>query len=214
MRNIFRPVFSLIILATQVNNPLVGVGTALAEAPADATVNYEVSIQTKTATADNIVVVTSDVRKPDYEAEVLAPLHAAEAQAAAKAEAAVKAAEADAAAKTAASAVTVSYAVVTASLPSGSHNDWMAAAGIAQSDFGYVEYIIDSESGWGATKYNYGGSGAYGLGQALPASKMAAFGDDYMTNPVTQLKWANSYAVGRYGSWANAYSFWTVNRWW
>lgn len=99
-------------------------------------------------------------------------------------------------------------------LPAGSHADWMAAAGIAASDYGYVDFIISHESGWGPTKYNYGGSGAYGLCQALPASKMASAGSDYMTNPITQLKWCNGYAIGRYGSWAGAYSFWVANKWW
>ena len=90
----------------------------------------------------------------------------------------------------------------------------MAAAGISASDYGYVDYIIDHESGWGVTKSNYGGSGAYGLGQALPASKMAKFGDDYMTNPITQLRWANAYAVGSYGSWANTYAHWISRHVW
>ena len=90
----------------------------------------------------------------------------------------------------------------------------MRAAGIAESDFGYVDAIITRESGWGVTKWNRAGSGAYGLGQALPASKMAPYGADYMTNPVTQLRWANAYAVNRYGSWANAYNFWMVRHWW
>ncbi len=99
-------------------------------------------------------------------------------------------------------------------LPSGSHQDWMRQAGIAESDFGYVQFIIKHESGWGYTKWNYSGSGAYGLCQALPASKMRSAGADYMTNPITQLKWCNGYAVGRYGSWANAYNFWTRNHWW
>ena len=99
-------------------------------------------------------------------------------------------------------------------LPAGSHTDWMAAAGISETDYGYVDYIVGHESGWSATKYNYGGSGAYGLCQALPASKMASAGSDYMTNPLTQLKWCNGYAVGRYGSWAGAYNFWIKNHWW
>lgn len=100
------------------------------------------------------------------------------------------------------------------SLPAGSHTDWMAAAGIGSADYGYVDFIISHESGWSPTKYNYAGSGAYGLCQALPASKMASAGGDYMTNPITQLKWCNGYAVGRYGSWAGAYSFWLKNKWW
>lgn len=99
-------------------------------------------------------------------------------------------------------------------LPAGSHTDWMAAAGIAASDYGYVDYIVGRESGWSPTKYNYAGSGAYGLCQALPASKMATAGGDYMTNPITQLKWCNSYAVGRYGGWANAYNFWITKHYW
>ena len=100
------------------------------------------------------------------------------------------------------------------SLPAGSHTDWMAAAGIAASDYGYVDFIVGHESGWSPTKSNYGGSGAYGLCQSLPASKMSSAGGDYMTNPITQLKWCNGYAVGRYGSWAGAYSFWTSHKWW
>ena len=100
------------------------------------------------------------------------------------------------------------------SLPAGSHTDWMAAAGISPADYGYVDYIVGRESGWSPTKYNYAGSGAYGLCQALPASKMSTAGSDYMTNPITQLKWCNGYAVGRYGSWAGAYNFWIKNHWW
>jgi hypothetical protein len=138
---------------------------------------------------------------------VLAPLHAAQAEAAAKAEAARKAA-----------AYAKAHRVVVYSAPivqvAGSHADWMRAAGIAESDFGYVDYIVDHESGWGVTKSNYSGSGAYGLGQAYPASKMAKFGEDYLTNPITQLRWANAYAVGRYGSWANAYSHWLSRHNW
>lgn len=103
---------------------------------------------------------------------------------------------------------------IKASLPAGSHEDWMAAAGISPSDFGYVNYIVGRESGWGVTKYNYAGSGAYGLCQALPGDKMASAGSDWRTNPITQLKWCNSYAIGRYGSWASAYSFWLANHWW
>jgi len=99
-------------------------------------------------------------------------------------------------------------------LPIGSHEDWMRAAGIAPSDFGYVEYIISHESGWGHLKSNYTGSGAYGLCQALPGSKMATAGSDWKTNPITQLKWCASYAQSRYGSWQNAYKFWVAKKWW
>ena len=99
-------------------------------------------------------------------------------------------------------------------LPAGSHTDWMAAAGIAESDYGYADFIVSHESGWTAVKYNYAGSGAYGLCQALPASKMSSAGGDYMTNPITQLRWCNGYAIGRYGSWERAFLFWRDNHWW
>lgn len=88
----------------------------------------------------------------------------------------------------------------------------MAAAGISPSDYAYVNYIISRESGWNAAARNP--SGATGLCQALPGSKMASAGADWQTNPVTQLRWCAGYAVGRYGSWAAAYNFWVANHWW
>jgi uncharacterized protein YabE (DUF348 family) len=97
----------------------------------------------------------------------------------------------------------------------GDRLDWLRAAGIAESDYMYVDYIVGHEGGWGGVaKWNRAGSGAYGICQALPASKMASAGADYMTNPVTQLKWCTGYAVGRYGSWYGAYQAWIVKGWW
>lgn len=97
--------------------------------------------------------------------------------------------------------------------PSGSKADWMRAAGIGDADFGYVDYIISHESGWDYHAVNRS-SGAYGLPQSLPAGKLASAGADWRDNPVTQLRWANNYAVGRYGSWEAAYRFWVTNHWW
>lgn len=98
-------------------------------------------------------------------------------------------------------------------LPAGSHEDWMAAAGISASDYGYVNYIIEHESHWNPLSVNTR-SGATGLCQALPGSKMASAGSDWATNPVTQLRWCTGYAVGRYGSWQAAYNFWLSRHWW
>lgn len=202
MRNISQFAISLVLLASQVPTPLAGDSTASATSDQTAAAGvYEVKLNTNTASAVEI----AGPLKPDYDVEVLAPLHAAQAAAAAKAEAARKAA-----AKAKAKATVKAPAVQVA----GSHADWMRAAGIAESDFGYVDAIIGRESGWGVTKWNYAGSGAYGLGQALPASKMAPYGADYMTNPVTQLKWASAYAKSRYGSWAGAYSHWVTRHSW
>lgn len=90
----------------------------------------------------------------------------------------------------------------------GSKEDWLAAAGIASSDWGYVDYIVSRESGWNPNATN-SSSGACGLVQIYPCSKV-----DNGYDPVVNLAWANSYATGRYGSWAGAYDFWTTNHWW
>lgn len=91
----------------------------------------------------------------------------------------------------------------------GAPAEWMAAAGIAESDWGYVDYIVSRESGWNPNATN-SSSGACGLVQALPCSKVPGNGYD----PVDNLRWATGYATGRYGSWAGAHAFWTNNHWW
>ncbi|WP_396452577.1 aggregation-promoting factor C-terminal-like domain-containing protein [Leucobacter aridicollis] len=91
----------------------------------------------------------------------------------------------------------------------GSPAEWMAAAGIAESDWSYVDFIAQKESGWNPNATNPS-SGACGLIQALPCSKVPGSG----YNPVDNLRWANGYATDRYGSWAGAYEFWTANHWW
>jgi hypothetical protein len=62
------------------------------------------------------------------------------------------------------------------------------------------------ESGW-RTDANNPGSGAYGIPQALPGSKMASAGADWKTNPVTQIRWGLDYIAGRYGSPSKALAF-------
>lgn len=95
--------------------------------------------------------------------------------------------------------------------PSGSHKNWLKQAGV-KSNFDKWNYIINHESGWNPKAQNPSSS-AYGIGQALPPSKMASFGSDYMTNPITQLKWMKSYVNGRYGGIKNAYAFWKNHHW-
>jgi hypothetical protein len=208
MRNISQLIVALALLSTQVSVPFHTDVADAASATANAATVYEVSLQTNTPDP----VVIHGPKSPDYNTDVLVPLHAAQAQAAATAKA-----TADAIAQAAKARATYkasSAVAIAAPVATGSHTDWMAAAGIASSDFGYVDYIVDHESGWGVTKSNYSGSGAYGLGQALPAGKMAKFGSDYLTSPTTQLRWANAYAVGSYGSWANAYAHWVSRHNW
>ncbi|WP_431960065.1 transglycosylase SLT domain-containing protein [Actinacidiphila sp. bgisy160] len=72
--------------------------------------------------------------------------------------------------------------------------------------------IVTRESGWNYTATN-ASSGAYGLVQALPGSKMATAGADWRTNPGTQIKWGLNYMNSRYGSPCGAWSFWQANHW-
>jgi hypothetical protein len=102
-------------------------------------------------------------------------------------------------------------APVVPSLASGSHTDWMAAAGISPSDYSYADYIMDHESSWNYLAVN--SIGATGVCQSLPGSKMASAGADYLTNPITQLRWCNSYAA-KYGGWYGSYIFWVANHYW
>lgn len=100
----------------------------------------------------------------------------------------------------------------------------LAAAGISPEDYGAVDYIISHEGGWCPVRWqgdrgciDHGSapaSGGYGMFQATPGGKMASAGPDWLTNPVTQIRWATGYAVGRYGSWQGAYNFWIKNHWW
>ncbi|MFI6058553.1 lytic transglycosylase domain-containing protein [Streptomyces sp. NPDC051286] len=72
--------------------------------------------------------------------------------------------------------------------------------------------IVNHESSWNYRATN-ASSGAYGLVQALPGSKMSSAGADWQTNPATQIKWGLSYMDGRYGSPCGAWSFWQANHW-
>jgi hypothetical protein len=75
-----------------------------------------------------------------------------------------------------------------------------------------MQALITRESGFNPYARN-ARSGAFGLGQALPATKMAPYGADYLTNPDTQMRWMISYVKSRYGTPANAWSFWQQHRW-
>ncbi|BBC36822.1 uncharacterized protein SGFS_081160 [Streptomyces graminofaciens] len=72
--------------------------------------------------------------------------------------------------------------------------------------------IVDHESDWNINATN-ASSGAYGLVQALPGSKMASAGSDWKTNAATQIKWGVDYMKDRYGSPCGAWNFWQANNW-
>ena len=68
------------------------------------------------------------------------------------------------------------------------------------------------ESGWNHLASN-GSSGAYGIPQALPGSKMGSVASDWMTNPATQITWGLNYIQGRYGTPCGAFGHWQANNW-
>lgn len=88
----------------------------------------------------------------------------------------------------------------------------MARQIVPADQFQCFSNIVNHESSWNYRASNPG-SGAYGLVQALPGSKMASAGADWMTNPATQIKWGLSYMNGRYDSPCGAWSFWQANHW-
>ena len=79
--------------------------------------------------------------------------------------------------------------------------------GFSQSQWPCLERLWIGESGWNYRAEN-SSSGAYGIPQSLPGSKMASVADDWRTNPVTQIKWGLDYIKRSYGSPCNALDFW------
>lgn len=88
----------------------------------------------------------------------------------------------------------------------------MAREIVSGDQFQCFSNIVNHESGWNYRATN-ASSGAYGLVQALPGSKMASAGSDWQTNPATQIKWGLNYMNDRYGSPCGAWSFWQTNNW-
>jgi hypothetical protein len=93
--------------------------------------------------------------------------------------------------------------------PSGSPQQIAAAMlgsfGWSSDQFGCLQSLWNAESGWNPSASNPI-SGAYGIPQALPGSKMASAGADWQTNPATQIKWGLGYIQSVYGSPCAAWS--------
>ena len=84
--------------------------------------------------------------------------------------------------------------------------------GWSETDVECLISLWNKESGWNPYAYN-SSSGAYGIPQALPGSKMASKGSDYQTNYQTQINWGLSYISSRYGNPQNAWSHWLSKGW-
>ena len=102
----------------------------------------------------------------------------------------------------------------------GSLSDYQQYAhDLCINEYGWTEYdfaclveLWNKESGWDPNSHN-NSSGAHGIPQALPASKMASEGDDYYTSGYTQIRWGLKYIVGRYNSPATAWDYFQSNGW-
>lgn len=89
---------------------------------------------------------------------------------------------------------------------SGSCRDWMIAAGV--TDLVNAAELIRRESGCNPIATNRS-SGAFGIPQSLPASKIAHCGVD----PVCQIQWMQNYVNARYGGWAGAVAWHNSHNW-
>jgi hypothetical protein len=77
--------------------------------------------------------------------------------------------------------------------------DAVAARGWGEDQYSCLVSLWQKESGWRVNAQN-GSSGAYGIPQSLPGSKMASAGADWATNAGTQIEWGLGYITGRYGT--------------
>lgn len=81
----------------------------------------------------------------------------------------------------------------------------MPQFGFGSDQFGCLDSLWTRESNWDPVAHNPS-SGAHGIPQSLPGSKMASVGPDWETNPVTQITWGLGYIQDRYGSPCSAWA--------
>ncbi|MDQ2623722.1 MAG: G5 domain-containing protein [Actinomycetota bacterium] len=87
-----------------------------------------------------------------------------------------------------------------------------AKRGWGDDEFKCLVALWQKESGWRVDAHNKS-SGAYGIPQALPGTKMAKYGDDWRTNPETQIKWGLAYIDGRYDTPCGAWGHFLRKNW-
>lgn len=164
-------------------------------------------------------LITEEQRKAREEAKKVALEKAkAEEEAKAKAEAEAKAkAEAEARAKAEAEARAKAAADAKinpgnlSGLQSYAHTLVVGSYGWSEADFSALVNLWNKESGWNVGASNK--SGAYGIPQALPGSKMASEGSDWATNGETQIRWGLKYIKSTYGSPSAAWQHFCSRGW-
>ncbi|MGY0460232.1 aggregation-promoting factor C-terminal-like domain-containing protein [Kitasatospora sp. cg17-2] len=198
-------------------------GTAVAEAPVAAvaattggiSADAQAAAQAQ-AEADAKAQADAQAAAAQAEADAAAATAAAaqaqaDAKAQADAQAAAKAADAKAKSDAAASRSQERSALNSKPSYSGSPRE-IAAQIVPAGQLQCFSNIVSRESSWNVTATN-ASSGAYGLVQSLPGSKMASAGSDWRTNPATQIKWGLDYMNSRYGSPCGAWAFWQSHHW-
>ncbi|MGW4812271.1 lytic transglycosylase domain-containing protein [Kitasatospora cineracea] len=203
--------------------------SASAQAAAEASASAEAAAAASASASAQAAAEASASASASAQAEAEASASAA-ASASASAEAAAKAkASAEAKARASASASAASRAQQRPSLSaspspsaggsgSGSSSAYsgtpqqIAAQIVPAGQLQCFSNIVERESSWNVHATN-SSSGAYGLMQALPGSKMASAGADWRDNPATQIKWGLAYMNETYGSPCAAWSFWQAHNW-
>ncbi|TDE09093.1 lytic transglycosylase domain-containing protein [Jiangella asiatica] len=210
---------SIIVLATLVTGWLVDsagprgtvasveAGAALPQVGPKAQATEQPSIEQQLADAAEAQVAAEEAARAKAEAEAKAKAEA-EARARAEAEAAARAeAERQAAAEEAARSLERAI-----DDPKSAARTLMADYGWGDDQFSCLDSLWIRESNWRHTAENPS-SGAYGIPQSLPASKMSRFGDDYRSNPVTQIEWGLWYIEDRYGTPCEAWAHSEATGW-
>jgi hypothetical protein len=180
-------------------------------ATANPTLSYEEYTHTQPIPVQKLqtLTVADNVAPNEVTRDVITATSQAELDAIIKAEADRVAAEKAAqAAATAAAAKKSAPAAGAAAAPNFTPNPGSAQAyaqtavasrGWGSGEFNCLVSLWKKESGWNAAAMNKS-SGAYGIPQALPGSKMASAGADWQTNANTQIEWGLGYISGRYGT--------------
>ena len=87
-----------------------------------------------------------------------------------------------------------------------------AASLVGAGQFGCLDKLWNRESGWNPAARNPS-SGAFGIPQSLPGSKMASAGADWQSNPLTQVRWGVSYIKAAYGTPCGAWAHSQATGW-
>jgi resuscitation-promoting factor RpfB len=101
-----------------------------------------------------------------------------------------------------------------ATSPSGARSlgrQLAADHGWAAAQFTCLDSLWTNESGWQMHAQN--SSGAYGIPQALPGTRMSTAGSDWRNSASTQIRWGLDYIDARYGSPCGAWQYWRANHW-